>query len=114
VQRLFHIVSRDRWAEVVDSYRPDSLLTEGFVHCSYAQQVAGTADRHYRLADDLVVLELDPGRMTAEIRVEDDTGTGQAYPHIYGPIPRQAVVAVHELGRDASGHYLFSSADVLP
>ena len=35
---------------------------------------------------DLVVLELDPDAISSEIRVEDSTGSGPAYPHVYGPI----------------------------
>jgi uncharacterized protein (DUF952 family) len=114
VQHLFHIVPEAQWSDVVDTYRPDSLLTEGFVHCSFADQVAGAADRHYRLVEDLVVVELDPHAIGSEIRVEDSTGSGRAYPHVYGPIPRRAAVAVHALQRDGSGHYLFSPAGRLP
>jgi uncharacterized protein (DUF952 family) len=114
VPRLFHIVPRAQWTDVVDTYRPDSLLIEGFVHCSFADQVAGAADSHYRLVEDLVVVELDPKAIGAEIRVEDSTGSGVAYPHVYGPIPRRAAVAVHALQRDESGHYLFSPSGRLP
>jgi uncharacterized protein (DUF952 family) len=108
VRHLFHIVPRAQWADVVDFYRPDSLLVEGFVHCAFVDQVAGAADRHFRLARDLVVVELDPDLISSEIRVEDSTGSGTAYPHVYGPIARRAAVAVHPLRGDASGHYLFT------
>ena len=114
MQHLFHIVPEAQWSDVVDTYRPDSLLIEGFVHCSFADQVAGAADRHYGLAEDLVVVELDPHAIGSEIRVEDSTGSGRAYPHVYGPIPRRAAVVVHALQRDGSGHYLFSPSGRLP
>jgi len=114
MEHLFHIVPRAKWADVVDTYRPDSLLIEGFVHCSFAHQVAGAADRHYRLVEDLLVVELDPHAIGSEIRVEDSTGSGMEYPHVYGPIPRRAAVAVHALQRDESGHHLFSPSGRLP
>ena len=114
MQHLFHIVPEAQWSDVVETYRPDSLLIEGFVHCSFADQVAGAADRHYRLVEDLVVVELDPNTIGSEIRVEDSTGSGISYPHVYGPIPRRSAVAVHALQRDASGHYLFSPSGRLP
>ena len=114
MQHLFHIVPRAQWSDVVDTYRPDSLLIEGFVHCAFADQVTGAADRHYRLVEDLVVVELDPSTIGSEIRVEDSTGSGTSYPHVYGPIPRRSAVAVHVLQRDASGHYLFSPSSRLP
>ena len=94
---LFHIVPRATWSAIGDEYRPDSLLSEGFVHCSYADQVAGTLARFYRDVPDLVVLELDPARIPAELKVEDTYGTGTAFPHVYGPIPVTAAVAVHEV-----------------
>ena len=86
MQHLFHIVPRAQWSDVVDTYRPDSLL----------------------------IVELDPSTIGSEIRVEDSTRSGISYPHVYGPIPRRSAVAVHVLQRDVSGHYLFSPSSRLP
>ncbi len=105
---LFHLVDPDVWAAVTDEYRPASLATEGFVHCSFAAQVAGTADRHYADAPALVAVELDPARLGAPVVVEDSYDSGTAFPHVYGPVPAVAAVAVHPLGRDADGRWVFS------
>jgi uncharacterized protein (DUF952 family) len=107
---IFHIVSTEDWAQAVEagSYAPESLASEGFVHFSYAEQVAGTANRYYRGLDGLSVLEADPSLLLSEVRVEDTVGSGVAYPHVYGPIPPGAVVAVHRLARDPAGDYVFS------
>lgn len=95
--RLFHIVNVRDWAvaEAVGTYTPESLGTEGFVHCSYAHQVAGVLDRRYPDANGLVVVELDTS--TLEVRDEDSYGEGVTYPHVYGAIPTGAAVAVHPL-----------------
>ena len=110
--RLFHIIDRDVWAAAAQlgEYRPPSLATEGFVHCSYAEQVAGTANLIFAGVDGLCVVELDPARLDAEVRVEDSYDSGTAFPHIYGPVPTGALVAVHDLGRDDDGVFSFVAA----
>lgn len=110
--RLFHLVEPAVWdaAVAVGSYAPPSLETEGFVHFSLAEQVAGTANLRYREHGALVVVEVDPAAVDAELRVEDSYGTGTEFPHIYGPIPTAAAVAVHPIERDGAGDWMFSPA----
>lgn len=107
---LFHIVDRDAWSRAVAAgeYRPSSLQTEGFVHLSFTDQVAAVADKLYRDDENLCVVEFDPARLAAEIRVEDSYGSGTAYPHHYGPLPSAAAVAVHELTRLPDCDYAFT------
>jgi uncharacterized protein (DUF952 family) len=108
---LFHIVDRDIWSAAVGAgeYRPASLDTEGFVHCSFADQVAPVADARYADVPGLCVVEFDPARV-GEIRVEDSYGEGQVFPHVYGPLPVEAAVAVHPLPRDpVTGRAIFSA-----
>jgi uncharacterized protein (DUF952 family) len=107
---IFHIVSVDTWAaaEGAGSYRPASLAAEQFIHFSYAEQVAATANRYYRESDRLQVLEVDPARLGAELRAEPSPATGEFYPHLYGPLPVAAVVAIHPLRRNSDGDYTFS------
>jgi uncharacterized protein (DUF952 family) len=109
---VFHIVSVAAWdnARTGASLRPESLTTEGFIHFSYAGQVAATANRHYRDVDGLQVLEVDPGRIGAELIVEPSPVTGEPYPHLYGPLPVAAVVGVHPLRRVDGGDYVFEPA----
>ena len=88
---LHHLVSAAEWAEVSDVYRPDSLAGEGFIHFSTAEQIPGTSLRYYAEVTDLLVLTVDPARVAAEVRWEDLHGTG-VFPHLYGPLPADAVV----------------------
>ena len=44
--------------------------------------------------DDLVLLVIDPARVDAEIRYERPDGAAERFPHIYGPLRVDAVVAV--------------------
>lgn len=106
---VFHIVSIDAWDQAVTagSYCPDSLAAEGFIHFSYAEQVAATANRYYRDVDGLQVLEAEPGRLGAPLRAELSPSTAEVFPHLYGPLPVGAVVAIHPLHRDEAGEFVF-------
>jgi uncharacterized protein (DUF952 family) len=101
---IFHLALRDEWREAVDRGEPyrrstlgKSLSEVGFIHCSYAAQVEKTADLFYRGRDDVVLLTVDPSRLACEVRVE------QSFPHVYGPIPTDAVVAVTPIALGPDG-----------
>ncbi len=101
---LHHAATRADWdARTETDYRPAGLATEGFVHCSTAEQLPATLARHYRGRDDLVLLSLDVGALTSDLVWEDTSGRGEAYPHIYGPIPIQAITAVETVAVDEGG-----------
>ena len=104
--RLFHIVGEAEWSAAVGAqiYVPASLAEEGFVHCSYLNQVAATAARHFAGVPDLVVVEFDADQLDAPVVVEDTYGSGSAFPHVYGPIPTRAAVRVHQLNAFAPGN----------
>jgi uncharacterized protein (DUF952 family) len=107
VAPLFHLLEPVSWP-AAGEYRPPSLASEGFVHFSFADQVAASANRHYSEAAELSVVQIDPMAVPAEIRVEDSYGSGTAFPHVYGPIPVGAAVATQPLRRDADGQWTFS------
>jgi uncharacterized protein (DUF952 family) len=104
---LFHIVAPEVWPQS-GSYRPESLTSEGFVHLSFADQVEGVANNLYPDEPELVVMELDPAAVGAEVRIEDSYGSGTEFPHLYGPLPVAAAVHVHPLRRDPHGRWTFS------
>ena len=109
MQPIFHIVPAPTWRAACDCgrYAPESLAREGFVHFSFIDQVAGTANHLYRDRDDLIVIEVDPARLGSEVVVEDLYGMDQAFPHFYGPVPTSAATAEHTLRRKADGNFVF-------
>jgi uncharacterized protein (DUF952 family) len=107
---IYHLVLRRIWESERDQpYRADSLASEGFIHCSFADQVARSANRFYAGAEDLLVLHIDPARLTSPLR-EETSGSGEVFPHIYGPINRDAVVTAEALTRGADGRWRFSGS----
>jgi uncharacterized protein (DUF952 family) len=101
---IFHLALRREWetAQATGDYRTSTLGRtldeEGFLHASYDHQWAGVRSAFYAAVDEpLVLLEIDPDRLDVPVVVEAPDGTGEAFPHIYGPLPVRAVVAVHPL-----------------
>jgi uncharacterized protein (DUF952 family) len=109
MRRIFHIVADSVWRQAVaaGSYAPPSLAAEGFVHFSYRQQVARTANRFYADEDGLIVIEVDPESLADPVVDEDLYGAGELFPHVYGAIKPAAAVAEHPLPRAADGSYTF-------
>jgi uncharacterized protein (DUF952 family) len=104
---IFHICQRENWlkSQASGEYQPDSLLVEGFIHCSQSDQYIEVANRYYKGVPDLVVLSIDPEKLTSEFRWEK---SGDAYyPHIYGSINLEAVMFMGDLKPESDGTYRY-------
>ena len=90
---IYHIVLPQVWktAQHETLYAADSLANEGFIHCSYEEQLDGVVERYYSSVPEVVILKLEIGKLTSKLVSEPSTG-GEIYPHIYGPINLDAVV----------------------
>lgn len=106
MREIFHITSRSAWAEALETshYEGDTLKTEGFIHCSDASQVLRVANARFRERRDLVLLEIDPRKLAAELRYEDG-GEGELFPHVYGPLNCNAVTEVRDFLPDETGEF---------
>lgn len=95
---LFHVAEYDTWvaAEAAGSYAPASLQAEGFIHLSTANQIHRTIQKFFAGRWGLVLLTIDPDRLTSELRWEE-AGPGELFPHVYGPIDLGAVTEAKEL-----------------
>jgi uncharacterized protein (DUF952 family) len=96
-----------RRAQVFDEYIADTLVTEGFIHCSRPDQVHKPA-LLMRGRTDLVLLEIDEARLPGPVRYEPGETAdprSERFPHVYGPIPLTAIVAVHDFPPNADGTF---------
>lgn len=93
---IFHITSRAAWDSALGAgiYEADSLATEGFIHCSTADQYVSVANQRFRGRTDLLLLHIDPARLRSVVRYENLEGGEQLFPHVYGAIPISAVLNV--------------------
>lgn len=120
---ILHMTPRADWeaAQKAGYHTAESLQTQGFIHCSKADQVVKVANKHYRSQNsDLVLLCIDTDKLTSEWKFEPPinpkTGEYEAtadeeYPHIYGTINLDAVVDVVDFPANADG--LFSLPEAI-
>ena len=95
---ILHLALPDDWAAAFEtgsytmSTRGVTLEEEGFIHCSYPDQVEGVAERFYADVDQLVLLTVDTSLVDAPVRDEPPVpGSDERFPHVYGPLPLAAV-----------------------
>lgn len=102
---IFHIVTKQNWQKAVQKgfYEADSLASEGFIHTSYTNQVAGVLERYYpqyamgKGQCDLLLLHIDEIKLTAPLKLEMATSVNETFPHIYGRLNIDAVIKVEIL-----------------
>ena len=111
---IYHITNRRAWREALarGEYRTRSLETEGFIHCSTDIQVAPVAEKYYKGEHRLLVLMIDPSRLSSELKWEPPSGgpppgvpADALFPHIYGPINLDSIVKVFDLASNPDGTY---------
>jgi len=92
---IFHLAQRGAWeaAQRLGDYRPPSLESEGFIHCSPADRVDEVAQAFFGGQVDLMLLEIDPELLTSKLVYEKAADRDGLFPHIYGPLNLAAVVA---------------------
>lgn len=68
---IYHIVLPEVWEQVRNEplYRHDSLAAEGFIHCSYEDQLVGVIERYYADRDELVILTIDTQKQIGRAHV---------------------------------------------
>jgi len=103
--RLFHFVLPSPWraAEPSADWAPPSLAGEGFLHLSFAEQLAGTLDVHFEGQDEVWLLEVDPNGLGEDLKLEPSRG-GADFPHLYRALRRDEVLGWWRLTRAADGH----------
>ncbi len=106
-QLLVHIIDAETWAtaQAAGSYAAASLETEGFIHLSQPQQIVWVANQFYQGQSGLMLLCIDPAKLTAELRYDEVPGHG-TFPHLYGAMNLDAVTQVLPFGLDAEGGFV--------
>ena len=77
-------------------------LADGYIHLSTASQLPGTLDKHYAGRTGLVIAAVDLTRVADILRWEVSRG-GQLFPHLYGVLKMDAIIATAPLERLADG-----------
>ena len=77
-------------------------LADGYIHLSTRDQLTETVDKHFTGQSDLWVAAIDLAALGDSIRWEESRG-GALFPHIYGAMPLDVVIAYGELEREHDG-----------
>jgi uncharacterized protein (DUF952 family) len=117
---IFHITSRSEWAaaQKAGQYVTPSLAKEGFIHCSTLAQVLPVADKFYKGQSGLILLGIDPARLSSALKWEppfegappSGVSSDDLFPHIHGPLNLAAVVQVLDLTSAPDGSFVLPSS----
>jgi uncharacterized protein (DUF952 family) len=111
---IFHITTEGDWsgAQADGAYSVSTrglmLAQVGFVHCAFEEQVARVANVFFRGVAKLVVLRIAIDRLKPEVRYENLEGGHELFPHVYGQLNLDAVVAVMPLPPERDGSFTFT------
>ena len=103
--RVFHLLSAQdarRLEEEGGPWRPASLTSEGFVHLSAAEQVAGTLQVHFTAVDEALLIEVD-ARSLGDALCWEPSRDGQDFPHLYRALEHSDLVRAWWLSKEARG-----------
>jgi uncharacterized protein (DUF952 family) len=117
--KIYHITHTESW-QSGQPYRAASLESEGFIHFSRLDQVLGVANAFYIGQSGLILLEVDVDRLTSELRWEAPVHPSGApagsippeslFPHLYGPLNPEAVLAAHPFPPGPDGTFALPPA----
>lgn len=91
---LFHITTKEDWKEfnIGGNFEPESLETEGFIHCSTGSQVEHTANRLFVDKDEILLLVIDATMLRDDIKYEKDENVGEKFPHLYSSLNSNSII----------------------
>jgi uncharacterized protein (DUF952 family) len=114
---IYHIVAESDFMSGSDGrrYLPAGFAASGFVHCALEPSVLPVANDYYSdCAGTLLLLRIDPDRLTSETKYEEAApdaaagtshlATSPVFPHVYGPIDLAAIDGVGILTKGEHGY----------
>ena len=100
---IYHLVPADYWRTIspTSPYLPRDFEKDGFIHCTRGLvKLLQVANTFYRdVPGEFLLLELDERQISADVKYED------GFPHIYGPLNQDAIVAIYVMSRREDGAF---------
>jgi uncharacterized protein (DUF952 family) len=109
---IYKICDRTQWqeAERLGVFRGAPVdAQDGFIHFSTAEQAMETAAKHFAGAADLVLVAVEARHLGPALKWEVSRG-GALFPHLYGPLPLDAVIWTTPLPLGDDGRHIFPEA----
>src|ERR1700733_10309109 len=113
MSRIYHFINQsDLQLYLSDvALEVPSLVSEGFIHCSKLDQVIEVANFIAPYDEEMHLIEIDDELVIPEVRYENLEGgliahdQEKLFPHIYGPLNRDAIIAIHKMEWDGEDGY---------
>lgn len=102
---IYHIADKDIWKNLNKDgwYHTETLYKQGFIHCSYLNQLEKVANYNFKGRDNLIILKINEKDLKSRVISEDLYNSNEEFPHIYGPINVDAVSSVYLFEADERG-----------
>jgi uncharacterized protein (DUF952 family) len=106
---IYKIIPTEAWEQAV---RADMFLgapvdiRDGYIHFSDPTQVIETAAKHFSGQTDLTLVAVEYARLGDALKWEPSRG-GALFPHLYGPLPMDAVLSATPLPLGPDGAHNF-------
>ena len=112
-ETIYKIVPEELWRQarakgVFEGAEID--LTDGYIHFSTAAQAQETAAKHFAGQNGLLLVAIDAGALGDALKYEPSRG-GALFPHLYGPLPLDAVLWEAPLSLGEDGGHAFPPMD---
>lgn len=107
---IYHLAPTKRWHDWPEdqAYTPAEYATDRFIHCTAGDELMlQVANTFYRTSpDDFVLLAIDTSLLSAPLKWElSDDALATRFPHVYGPINRNAIIEVRQVLRATDGTF---------
>ena len=102
---IYKICPAALWREAEAKGRFDGApvdLTDGFIHFSTAEQVAGTAAKHFAGQGDLLLIAIEADALGEALKWEPSRG-GALFPHLYRPLSTDEIQWTRPMHLGADG-----------
>ena len=105
---ILHCMTAKQWDIIKEQsfWGQNMLDAEGFIHCSTIEFFWRVAPNFADIQEELVLICIDENKLIPPVKYEDGDNCGRFYPHVYGLINNDAVVAVLPYRKDAQGSYI--------
>ncbi len=106
---IYKLTPRNAWLDAEAAGRFDGApvdLADGYIHFSTGEQVRETAAKHFAGETTLLLVAVDPAALGEALRWEPSRG-GALFPHLYAPLPLDAVLYVKDIPLSENGVHLF-------
>lgn len=105
---FIYTATPNEWEDIKTKkyFHDNRFHKEGFIHCSYPHQTLQVLNKHYKNDKTVILLVIDPEKLTSPWKLEDLKNKGESFPHVYGDINRDAVMETHKIHRGADGIFV--------